>query len=249
MAARPVGVAVHDVGHRRIERRLDFIGLIAGAFQDPRAFGEPGGVVSRGARRALEQVFGPFEKLAGNVLSRLGFLGEFSQPRGEQVHPCFDGVFVTSARLGVKRPAPTVVDQRGHGNFGPDRRAQGAVKDHRTDNVMPLGENVGGNGNLFPQHPLDGESAGVNLGRDPFDDHSRGGFPPRFQSTPPRSSNTRHAKTLNRCRSPRRDRAATADARCMIMTYSAGAFTLPAIKSGWTSLKTTPGSRTAFGRP
>ena len=134
----------------------------------------PSGLEDEGALLELE-----LDVLAGGVLD-----GDVVDPGGEPVGPGLDHELVQAQVGGLDRAGPQVVVDLGHRRRPPLRLTLRPPPHPRRQDVVPVAEDVGGNGRRVPDHRL-GRVAAGSRSRARADDHDTTGHSYRCTTAGP----------------------------------------------------------------
>jgi len=107
-----------------------------------------------------------------NVLVRGDFFADFLEPTAESIGPRLDGIDVAADGGERHSPDPAIqpLTDLGHGGFLPNLVDRGAMADHRRQLVMPFLVDLGPDLQDVADLAFHRKAAGIDLGRDPFDD-------------------------------------------------------------------------------
>ncbi len=132
-------------------------------------FGEHGpGRGGRGGGGLLDQPGANLE-LGADVLACLHPPRELVAPRGEAVDPGSHREGVAAEALDRERPGEAVVPERQHPRLAEPARAVAAVSHDRGDDIVSVGEHIGGHLDDVAGDPLDGKPATVHPGPEVLD--------------------------------------------------------------------------------
>ncbi len=157
--ARVVGR--HELGQGRVERRRGGgLGIVRGQAVAPPPELRRGGR-RRACGRRLHQLRADGQ-LDPHVLAGLDPAAELVAPGGEAIDPGPHRVGVAAEHLDGERRREAVVAERLHAHLVGAALALAAVADDRGDDVVAVGEDVGGHVDLVAGDPLHAEAAGVD---------------------------------------------------------------------------------------
>jgi hypothetical protein len=165
---RPIAVP----GHERCQFRVERIGgKVRAPGTEPRDRPRQRARVSPGARGCgalgsdLDQR-DPDLKLDRDVLSGIQALAEVAGPGVETVHPRLDRVRVP-AQLGHPKLGPeAIVAERLHGHLDPCCGRLPTMQQHRADEIVPIGHDLGLHHDPVADDALDREPTAVHHGRE-----------------------------------------------------------------------------------